>query len=168
MVNVDNLIVLGILHELTEDLQEGAVPFSQVSRGKCYNKLIYDDSKPAEAGGHTAYPVVLDARLNGEQSEILSYYDSALKGLTVRYCVYERSPSSNYIDLSVKDHAGVTATFIVEKDRCYDQEKGDFYEKAHFYYLWPSRDESAPTSAVGALKARFLVLLRSFRAMLHQ
>ncbi len=168
MVNVDNLIVLGILHELTEDLQEGAVPFSQVSRRECYNKLIYDDSKPAEAGGHTAYPVVLNVRLNGEQSEILSYYDSALKGLTVRYCVYERSPNSNYIDLSVKDHAGATAEFIVEKDSCYDQEKGDFYEKAHFYYLWPSRDETAPTSAVGALKARFLALLRFFKAKLRQ
>lgn len=162
MVNVDNLIVLGILHELTENLQEGAVPFSQISRGNCYNKLIYDDSKPAEAGGHTTYPVVFNARLDGEHPEILSYYDAMLKGLTVRYCVDGSDPAFNCIDLTVKDRAGASVRFAIEKDWLHDN------DNFHFRYCWPSSAETAPTSAVGALKARFLALLRSFKAKLHQ
>lgn len=160
MVNIDNLKVLGILHELTENLQDGAVPFSQIRKGDCFNKLVYDDSKPVKTDRYTTYPVVFNARLDGERPEILSYYDAMLEGLTVRYCVSESDPVFNCIDLTVKDRAGAAVRFEIEKDWLHDNN-----DNLHFRCCWPP---TAPASAAGSLKARFQALASFFKAKLRQ
>lgn len=80
-ISIETLRFLWLLQKLSASSGE-FLPFSGVKLFRDWDCVVYDDGecRATGEGGRTEYRVVLEACLEGEHHDIVSYYDDHIRG----------------------------------------------------------------------------------------
>ena len=117
MINVESLVAMSLIHELAENIKNGAIPFSKVkSSDEVYEKIVYDDSKPAGGKASVYYPVIFSARVDEEHHDIELSYDELLKDMYASVSFHDvGNPELNYVRILVIGDSQMCADYVIQR-----------------------------------------------------
>lgn len=98
--------------------QYGFKPFSEIIDDSNIQGIVYDDSKPkTHSLNQTAYPVVSEYALDGNEPVITGTLEVPLKEHGLLICVVKDENDKFWLELSSKNN--IPSKIIIEKGRWY-------------------------------------------------
>lgn len=117
-MNSGGLNLINFLNVMSKHSQYGFKPFSKIIDDSNIQGIIYDDSKPkTHSLNQTAYPVVSEYSLDGNEPIITGTLETSLKEYGLLVYVIKDKNDKFWLELSSEDD--IPSKIIVEKGRWY-------------------------------------------------
>lgn len=115
-MNSGGLNLINFLNIMAKYSQYGFKPFSEITNDSNIQGIIYDDSKPkTHSLNQTAYPVVSEYSLDGNEPIITGTLETSLKEYGLIINVIKDKNDKFWLELSSEDN--IPSKFIIEKGR---------------------------------------------------
>lgn len=115
-MNFEGLNLINFLNVMAKHSQYGFKPFSKITNDSDVQCIVYDDSKPkTHSLNQTAYPVVLEYSLDGNEPIITKTLETSLKEYGLLVYVVKDENDKFWLELSSEDN--IPSKFIIEKGR---------------------------------------------------
>ena len=113
-MNSGGLNLINFLNVMAKHSQHGFKPFSEITNDSDVQGIVYDDSKPkAHSLNQTAYPVVSEYFLDGNEPIITKTLETSLKEYGLLVYVVKDEDGSFWLELSSED--SISSKIIIEK-----------------------------------------------------
>lgn len=117
-MNFEGLNLIHFLNVMAKYSQYGFKPFSKIIDNSNIQGIIYDDSKPKiRSLNQTAYPVVLEYSLDGNEPIITGTLETSLKEYGLLVNVIKDENDKFWLELSSENN--IPLKIIIEKGRWY-------------------------------------------------
>lgn len=113
-MNLEGLNRINFLNVMTKYSQYGFKPFSEIIDDSNIQGIIYDDSKPKiRSSNQTAYPVVSEYSLDGNEPIITGTLETSLKEYGLLVNVVKDENDKFWLELSSEDN--IPSKIIIKK-----------------------------------------------------
>lgn len=113
-MNLEGLNLINFLNMMSKYSQYGFKPFSEITNDSNIQGIIYDDSKPKiRSSNQTAYPVVSEYSLDGNEPIITGTLETSLKEYGLLVYVVKDENNKFWLELSSEDN--IPPKIIIKK-----------------------------------------------------
>lgn len=117
-MNSKGLNLIHFLNIMSKYSQYGFNPFSEIAEDSNVQGIVYDDSKPkTHSLNQTAYPVVSEYSLDGNELIITGILETSLKEYGLLVSVIKDKNDKFWLELSSEDN--IPSKIIIKKGRWY-------------------------------------------------